>query len=272
MTQIDEELHARIHTAMMAVPPDAIFGRRVEVFPRVEKALGMQLHGRVLDVGCGNGYAGIWLARHRAVEEVVALEASPAAVDELIPRNVAHHGVGDRVRPRLGSFEAIGDVDANDFVVAFGALHHSPCLFSTLRSVAAALRAGGRLIAHEPVMPDLTSNARYVAKYDVVEDMHGLSIRNGDRDDHFFRHAEYVTAASFNALDLVLDRPGEGLVPTLRRRLRRVLRRRPARSGRPRVADYTDGLESRLFVFEKQPVPYVPHLWRPLAEEGVARS
>ena len=97
MTQIDEELHARIHTAMMAVPPDAIFGRRVEVFPRVEKALGMQLHGRVLDVGCGNGYAGIWLARHRAVEEVVALEASPAAVDELIPRNVAHHGVGDRV-------------------------------------------------------------------------------------------------------------------------------------------------------------------------------
>jgi SAM-dependent methyltransferase len=271
LTDIDDELHARIHRAMMDVPPDAIFGPRVEVFARVEAALGVRVGGRVLDVGCGNGYASIWLAQHRDVTEVVALEGSPAAVEELIPRNVAHHGVEDRVTPRLATFDAIGETDAYDFAVAFGALHHSACLYSTFASVARALKPGGFLIAHEPVMPDATTNRRYVDKYDVVEEKYGLSIRNGDRDDHFFRHAEYVVAGAFNQLDLRLDESGDAQRSSLAGRLRAVARgllkarsSGPAPDRPPRVSDYTEGLEARILVFEKSEVPYVPHRWRAL--------
>ena len=275
----DDALHARIHAAMLAQDPDGIFGPRVSLFDRVERALDVTLSGRMLDVGSGNGYASIWLAQHRDVEEVVALEASEAAVTELLPRNIAHHGVADRVRPMLGSFDAIGETAAFDHAVAFGALHHSACLYSTMASVSAALREGGLLIAHEPVMPDTTSNARYLAKYDVIERMHGMEIRNGDRDDHFFRHAEYVVAAAFNELDLVLDRDGElatGLAG-LRRRFGRWRRRRSRAaelaatgSNASRVSDHTAGLASRLMVFRKRSGPYVPHRWRALATSAAA--
>jgi 2-polyprenyl-3-methyl-5-hydroxy-6-metoxy-1,4-benzoquinol methylase len=63
MNEIDQKLHAAIHQSMMNVSPGSIFSPRVGVFSYVESRIGIEVRGRVLDMGCGSGYVSIWLAR-----------------------------------------------------------------------------------------------------------------------------------------------------------------------------------------------------------------
>lgn len=270
----DERMHAVLHRKMMEQDPDSIFTFRTGLFRFFETITG-PIRGRVLDIGCGNGYASIYLAKHFPVDEIVALEASVPAVQELLPRNIRHHGVEDVCRPVIGSFEKIPYEQYFDFVVAFGALHHSPNLLTTFRQVAKSLKEGGYLIAQEPTMADTTTNADYVAKYEVIEDFFGFKIRNGDRDDHFFRECEYKTAAVFGGFDIVHfgrdlpsavkhDGANKGMRDRVRKfgRFTRSLVRKPNSSAAGRQFA-SDGREVRrsVFVFRKNSTPYIPHVW-----------
>ena len=271
MNDIDRKLHAAIHQGMVDVPPDRIFSPRVGVFDHVESKLGISIRGRVLDMGCGSGYASIWLAKNKPVKQVYALEASEAAVKELLPRNIAYHGVVDKVDALLGSFDAL-PVSELDYVVSFGALHHSACLLSTMRSISASLSEGGYLLAQEPVMPNMTSNSAYINKYDVIEERYGLKIRNGDRQDCFFREAEYMAAAAFAGLDLVLYENyatvtgwPERAKRWLKKTLRLLLMRQPVLSDEIRsLAEHTRAVTPKILVFRKTTTAYIPHLWAPL--------
>jgi cyclopropane fatty-acyl-phospholipid synthase-like methyltransferase len=272
MNETDRKLHAAIHQGMMSVPPERIFSPRVSVFDRVESKLNISIGGKVLDMGCGSGYASIWLAKNKPVKRVYALEASEAAVKELLPRNIKYHGVGDKVEAVLGSFDALPVSDL-DFVVSFGALHHSSCLLSTMRSISASLREGGYLLAQEPVMPNMTTNGAYIAKYDVMEEKHGLKIRNGDRQDCFFREAEYITAAAFAGLDLILyENYSAGValpvraMQWLQKKLRQVLQKKRMASGEKNgLGRHTKSVIPKILVFRKSTTSYIPHLWAPLA-------
>lgn len=202
LNEIDAKLHEAIHRSMMEQDPASIFKDRVDVFKLFEDRFG-PIHGKIADIGCGNGYAGIWLALNSPkVERVDAIEASSKAVNELIPRNISYHNVENLVMAKQGSFDDLG-ADSYDFVVAFGALHHSTDLQQTFDSVFRSLKAGGYLIAQEPAMPDDTSHIDYEKKYNIVEEKFGLKIRNGDRHDHFFRECEYKCAAVHAGFDIV---------------------------------------------------------------------
>ena len=271
MNEIDQKLHAAIHQGMMNLPPDRIFSPRVRVFGHVESKLGISIKGRVLDMGCGSGYASIWLAKNKPVNQVYALEASEAAVKELLPRNIAYHGVGDKVEAALGSFDTL-PVRELDCVVSFGALHHSACLLSTMRSISASLKEGGYLLAQEPVMPNMTTNRSYIDKYDVIEECDRLKIRNGDRQDCFFREAEYIAAAAFAGLDLVLYENysavtgwPERVKHWLKKTLRPLLKKQPALSDDiRRMVEHTRPVMPKILVFQKTTTAYIPHLWAPL--------
>jgi SAM-dependent methyltransferase len=270
----DEKMHAVLHRKMMEQDPDSIFTFRVRLFRFFEMITG-PIRGRVLDIGCGNGYASIYLAKHFPVEEVVALEASLPAVQELIPRNIRHHGVEDVCKPVSGSFEQIPYERYFDFVIAFGALHHSRNLLTSFRQVAKSLKEGGYLIAQEPTMADATTNQDYVYKYEMIEDFFGFKIRNGDRDDHFFRECEYKTAAVFSGFDIVhfgRDLP-QGVKPARAgMRMRNVVRKaarfvrglvgKPDTSvaARPSASDGRE-VNRSVFVFKKSSTPYIPHVW-----------
>jgi len=267
----DEKLHALIHRKMMEQNPGSIFTFRTGLFRFFETITG-PIRGRVLDIGCGNGYASIYLAKHFPVEEVVALEAYVPAVQELLPRNIRHHGVETVCRPVVGSFEQIPYEWYFDFVVAFGALHHSSNLLTTFRQAAKSLKEGGYLIAQEPTMADTTTNVDYVRKYDVIEDFFGFKIRNGDRDDHFFRECEYKTAAVFSGFDIIhfsrdlppgikpasADKGPRGMARRFKRYVRSLMRKPEA----ARQAG-SEGREVRrsIFVFRKNSTPYIPHAW-----------
>jgi SAM-dependent methyltransferase len=277
MNEVDQKLHTDIHRRMMEVSPDKIFSPRVDVFDFLEKKLDLVVSGSVLDIGCGSGYAAIWLAKNRSVDKVYALEASLAAVNELIPRNIKHHGVGEIVEPVLGTFDAV-PTNNLDFVVSFGALHHSSCLLSTMRSISDSLTEGGYLIAQEPVMPNMTTNQAYIDKYEVVEERFGEKIRNGDRQDCFFREAEYVVAAAFSGLDMVFydnyaqiltrSQWKRGLIAWLRGRGRDLYRRfignTKLQTDTLPLAKHTKNVVPKIMVLRKATPSYIPHLWSAL--------
>jgi SAM-dependent methyltransferase len=276
MNKTDQLLHDAIHQHMMSISPDQIFSDRVHIFDQLERKIGLGVHGQVLDMGCGSGYASIWLAKNKPVSKVYAQEASRQAVEQLLPRNISHHGVEGKVEALAGSFDAIPMKDSLDFVVSFGALHHSPCLFSTMRSVGESLKDGGYLIAQEPVMPNMTSNQDYIDKYNIIETMFGMQIRNGDRNDNFFREAEYIAAATFSGLDLVFYEDFTKPVPPFRKAKRalrdfakRILVLLGIRMKSPELkADdpyrYLKTLMPKIMVFKKRNTDYIPHLWRGL--------
>lgn len=290
MRAIDKKLHDTIHQNMMDIPPEKIFSHRVDVFKQIEKELGVSISGSVLDVGCGNGYASIWLAMNRNVNTAYAMEESEAAIKELLPRNINYHGVNDIVKPFKGSFDDIPLESSIDFVIAFGAIHHSPCLYSTMKSISKSLKDGGYLIAQEPVMPNMTSNKDYIDKYNVIEERFGMKIRNGDRDDHFFREAEYIVAASYSGLDLIYyadynNMPSTNLLEKLRNiiiKIKRIGMSGIASKIRNKLSvklglvskrcdsfpnpmmEHTKNVVPKIFVFKKSNVEYIPHLWRSL--------
>lgn len=290
MNELDQRIHKAIHEHMMSIHPDQIFSDRVGVFDFVEKKIGFSISGTGLDIGCGSGYASIWLAKNRDIKTIYAQEASVAGVEQLLPRNITYHQVERLVVPLLGSFDALTFNEELDFTVSFGALHHSICLFSTMNSISKSLKDGGYLIAQEPVMPNTTTNQDYINKYNIIETIFNFKIRNGDRNDNFFREAEYITAASFAGLDLVLyedfaklehKRGSTNLLHKLRsyigrhaiKQLLLKLSGRVSASAVPEAKrelpegdlEYRKKVMRKIFVFKKKKTEYIPHVWRGLA-------
>jgi len=285
MNNIDAVLHEKIHKKMMGVDSDSIFKDRVDTFGIVESILGKLVSGSVLDVGCGNGYASIWLAKNRKNISVTALEMSERAVVELIPKHISHHKVESIVTPKIGSFDSIGKKEEYDFVVAFGALHHSSCLYETMSSIYNSITNDGFLIANEPVMPNSTTHKSYIDKYNIVQNMFGLQIRNGDRNDCFYREAEYIAAAIYSGFDLVSvvdfnKKPNDffskiklgvksyGFMGLLKRLMGKIFADKSRDihldEQQKKYKEAVKNVETKIFIFQKKNNSYIPHLWKKL--------
>lgn len=269
MNELDQELHRKIHQHMMSASPENIFSERVSLFNQIEIKINFKFSGVGLDIGCGSGYASIWLAKNKPIRKMFAQEASVAAVNELLPRNIQYHKVANIVEPLLGTFDNLNLKEEVDFVISFGAAHHSSCLLSTMKSIQKALKKNGFLIMQEPVMPNTTSNKDYIDKYNIVESMFDMKIRNGDRNDNFFREAEYITAASFAGLDLILyedftpSRP-KGFVNMLRMVKTKLRKAFMSKESSKAKYPYQEKVMRKVFVFRKGSTEYIPHLWRDL--------
>ena len=224
------------------VPSNLLTHPRLRVLDYFTEKTGVEFSGKILDAGCGNGYAGISLALHNSVKSVVCLDSSNIAVNDLIPRNSKFYGVDHKIDAVLGDFNDINFSEEFNYIIAFGALHHSPCLFSTFKSLTKSLKIGGFIIAHEPVMPNITTHKHFIQKYDQIEESYGLQFRHGDRYDRFYRDAEYLCAGILSGLDLVY-------------------------SGHFQLSEKThdsNNLISKAFFFKKDKIDYVPHLWEHL--------
>ena len=199
----DKALHDKIHTSMLNEDPKNLLNNnRLQILDKLNDAF--KIEGVVADLGCGNGYFGIGLSKKFPnLSRIDCIEASKAAVEELIPRNIKFYDVGTVVKPILGTFDDLGSEKYNAIFV-MGALHHSQDLNKTLGSIAKALKPNGTLIAQEPAMPDNTTHADYQFKYNIVEERFGLKIQNGDRFDRFFRECEYKYLLIINGFDICL--------------------------------------------------------------------
>jgi SAM-dependent methyltransferase len=237
---IEVKFHNKKYSQELDLSPSNLLGNpRLRVLKSFTETTGLKFSGNILDAGCGNGYAGISLALLPAVNNVVCLDSSDIAVYDLIPRNSKYYGVDKKIDAILGSFNNISFSEEFDYIIAFGALHHSPCLFSTFKSLTKSLKVGGFIIAHEPVMPNITTHKYFVEKYEKIEERYGLRFRHGERFDRFYRDAEYICAGILSGLDLVYSGQLE-------------LSKKSQKSNNP---------ISKAFFFKKDKIDYVPHLW-----------
>ena len=202
-TNKDIELHDLKYENLISKDPEEIFKPRIEILSHFQKKI-KKINGNVLDIGAGSGYASIWLAKNSNANKIICLENSKFAVDRLIPKNIKYHKVEDKIDVQLGSFEDLQFNDNFDFIISFGSIHHASCLFTCMNSLYKALKNNGYLIMSEPSMDNSTSNEDYIKKYNTEEIFEGIKIKNYERNDRFFREAEYITSAVYSGFDLKL--------------------------------------------------------------------
>jgi len=98
----------------------------------------------VADLGCGEGYLALLLARF--AKKVVAVDQSEKML-KLVEEKAVEQAVADRLETRVGILEAL-DLSGEELDAIFlsQALHHTSSPEEVIATAAAGLRPGGRLI------------------------------------------------------------------------------------------------------------------------------
>jgi ubiquinone/menaquinone biosynthesis C-methylase UbiE len=98
----------------------------------------------LLDLGCGTGGPGLWIAAH-ARARMIGVDISPVAVAQATAR-AEKLGLGGSSTFRIASLEQTGlDDRVADAVVSVDALQYAPNKLAALREAARLLRPGGRI-------------------------------------------------------------------------------------------------------------------------------
>jgi SAM-dependent methyltransferase len=116
----------------------------VALLDHVADALALAPGTTLVDLGCGRGGPGLWLAQsHGAM--LIGVDFSAAAVQQATDR-AALFGLADRARFVMGDLAATGLADgAADAVVSIDALHFAVDPTAAAREALRLLRPGGRL-------------------------------------------------------------------------------------------------------------------------------
>jgi len=120
------------------------------VLGEMVRRLRLRPDGLLVDLGCGRGGTGLWLARALSAR-LVGLEISAKAV-ELATERIAEFFPGlapgdERIRFRQGTFEDTGLPDASvDGAVSMDALPFSPDHIAALRELRRILKPGARAV------------------------------------------------------------------------------------------------------------------------------
>jgi ubiquinone/menaquinone biosynthesis C-methylase UbiE len=117
----------------------------VDLLRHVAHALNLAPGQTLVDLGCGRGGPGLWLARSQGVS-LIALDFSAVAVRQASDRAMLF-GLADTARFAVGDLAATGLAAAiADAVVSIDALHMAPDLAAAGREILRILRPGNRLV------------------------------------------------------------------------------------------------------------------------------
>jgi SAM-dependent methyltransferase len=126
------------------------------VLPRLPGlAARLEEGGRLLDVGCGGGWAVVQLAERFPESSFVGIDLEPYSVD-LARRLIAEQGLEDRCAARLQSVDDLGEDGAYDVVTSFLVVHEiAPSLKpGAFAAVARALKPGGYFLIFDEAYPE----------------------------------------------------------------------------------------------------------------------
>ena len=198
------DLHNKIHKIKFDRKDFSPRPDRIRYIEMAEKLLGETIRGNVLDVGCGNGYSSVYFAKKRDCF-MHAMECDFSAVDLLIRENFSSNSIDEsKYELVLGSFNQIPIKNYFKWVISLGAIHHSGNLLKTMESIYSSISPGGYFVAHEPYMDSFTPNRVFYEKDNSIKKVQGIvEIRESERDDHFFRECEYLTAFHHSGFDIV---------------------------------------------------------------------
>ena len=116
---------------------------------------------RVLDVGCGGGWAVVQIAERFPGTRCVGIDVEPYSVDQA-RRLIAERGLADRCEARVGSVDQLGEQEAYDVATSFLVVHEiapamKPAAFT---AVARALKPGGHFLIFDEVYPETDAALR----------------------------------------------------------------------------------------------------------------
>jgi ubiquinone/menaquinone biosynthesis C-methylase UbiE len=130
----------------------------IGLLDHVADALALSPETTLVDLGCGRGGPGLWLAQSRGAQ-LIGVDFSAVAVQQATDR-AALFGLADRARFVVGDLAATGLADAvADAVVSIDALHFAADPTAAAHEAWRLLRPGGRLVLTnwQPRSPDDTS-------------------------------------------------------------------------------------------------------------------
>ena len=105
---------------------------------------------KVLDIGCGRGFASLGLARLVGEDGlVISADLQPEMLD-MVRERAAGAGLSNRIRTHRCGVDCIGVREELDLAVAFFMLHEVPDIRAFLVELFTLLKPGGRLFIAEP--------------------------------------------------------------------------------------------------------------------------
>ena len=116
--------------------------------PGLHERLSRPPGARVLDVGCGEGWAAIALARAYPLAEVTGIDVDDASILRA-SANAANEGLTDRVRFTKMDAARIPPGATYDLILAFEAIHDMPRPIESLKAMRGAAKPGAPLIVVE---------------------------------------------------------------------------------------------------------------------------
>ena len=128
-------------------------------------AARLQDGARVLDVGCGAGWAVVQFAERFANADCVGIDIEPYSI-ELAQKLITERGLAERCEVRVASIEKLGETAAYDIATTFLVVHEidpelKPAAFA---AVAAALKPGGSFLIFDEAYPQTDTDLQTMPK------------------------------------------------------------------------------------------------------------
>lgn len=199
---------------------------RLKIIDLVNELIPKSISGKVMDVGAGAGIASAYLTSFNRVKKVYAVDYSKIACDKII-ENVSNFkkGIYSKLITVHGSYDDIKEKKF-DLIVAFGAIHNSPDLSVTFRSLFDKLNSKGLLIVSDMCLSFKSTRKDEIWATNRIipnsKKRYGKKLRFKDTNDYFRSIYDYLYCskqAGFRVYPIIWDTKSKNKLKNIKKDL-----------------------------------------------------